>query len=199
MVALSAVAAGGAYFRLVSGSPLGIDVWWQQVTTISRGSGAWAVAVFLAEAGSMFGAAALTTIAAALLLVRGQKRDAGSLATALLLGIGATELLKVLVLRPRPADQLYAVVGSSYPSGHSMAAAAIAVSLAFIASSVLQRSWARGVWWIAIAWILLMMWSRTALSVHWFTDTIAGALLGAALAVIARRLWSDNSRRRSRG
>lgn len=196
VIALLAVIAGGAYFRLVSGAPLGIDSWWRDLVEINRGSYSWAIAVFFAETGSAVGAAAMTAIAAALLLVWGERRDAGSLATAMLLGVGASELLKAIVLRPRPGGQLYAVVGSSYPSGHSMAAAALAVSLALIASAALPLVWARWAWVLAGAWILLMMWSRAALRVHWLTDTIAGALLGAAIAVLSRRLWLRGERGR---
>ncbi|MDN5636001.1 MAG: phosphatase PAP2 family protein, partial [Brevibacterium sp.] len=43
---------------------------------------------------------------------------------------------------------------------------------------------------LAFAWILLMMWSRTALQVHWLTDTIAGALIGISAAVLADELWT---------
>ena len=34
-----------------------------------------------------------------------------------------------------------------------------------------------------------MMWSRTALQVHWLTDTIAGALLGLSAALLADAFW----------
>src|SRR5690606_15802608 len=86
--------------------------------------------------------------------------------------------------------------GSSYPSGHSMGAAALAVSLAFAVSSLHRHQRAnvsvatvRTMWIVAAAWTLAMMWSRTALGVHWLSDTIAGALLGCAAAVIAQSIW----------
>ncbi|MDN5808069.1 MAG: phosphatase PAP2 family protein [Brevibacterium sp.] len=43
---------------------------------------------------------------------------------------------------------------------------------------------------LAFAWIVLMMWSRTALQVHWLSDTIAGALIGISAAVLADELWT---------
>ncbi|MGO2984225.1 MAG: phosphatase PAP2 family protein, partial [Brevibacterium aurantiacum] len=43
---------------------------------------------------------------------------------------------------------------------------------------------------LAAVWILLMMWSRTALQVHWLSDTIAGALIGISAAVLADELWT---------
>jgi undecaprenyl-diphosphatase len=41
-----------------------------------------------------------------------------------------------------------------------------------------------------------MMWSRTALHVHWLSDTLAGALLGFCVAIIVRRIWFGPARRR---
>src|SRR5690606_40639603 len=93
------------------------------------------------------------------------------------------------------SDLLYPTYGSSYPSGHSMGAAALAVSLA-LAFSTLNRVSARNarnarlIGMLATAWVLLMMWSRTALHAHWLSDTLGGALLGAASAVLAAQLWS---------
>ena len=158
-------------------------------------------------------------------------------------GICMSELLKAVVTRLRPIDQLYESTGFSYPSGHSMGAAALAVSLAIIAArahgrrvraaqaAVTQSTAAQAAvtqaaaaqtadtpatdadadddtdpipaprlafhWSFvpAAAWVLAMMWSRTGLQVHWLTDTIAGALIGIAAAVLVDELWSLLARR----
>lgn len=185
------VAGFGAYLRFVSGDPLPVDLWWHGLIGVSRGSAPFAIAVFFAEIGGTVGAAACVAIGAALLLALRRPRDAAALVTALVLGVLASEGIKALVLRTRPWDQLYASSGSSYPSGHSMAAAALAVSLALAVPSLAAASSnaVRWAWIGAAAWTLLMMWSRTALHVHWLSDTFAGALLGFAAAVIARRIW----------
>lgn len=191
VVLLVAVAALGASFRFGDAGPLAIDEWWQGVTTISRGSAAFAVAVFFAEIGSAMGAMALGALAAALLFVKRRPRDAATVATALVLGVLGSELIKALVLRPRPGGALYPTYGSSYPSGHSMGAAALAISVALVfaqADRVSIRT-RRLIWGGAVAWIALMMWSRAALHAHWLSDTIAGAALGTAVALIARALW----------
>ena len=72
-----------------------------------------------------------------------------------------------------------------------MGAAALAVSLALVVtySSAFSDTATRWVWVVSITWILLMMWSRTALHVHWLSDTVAGAVLGASAAILARRFW----------
>ncbi len=193
-IGVALVVAVGLTLRfLVSGpiGPLGPDVWWHETAAVTRGSATWAVAVFCAEVGGGVGAAATAAIAAALLLALKRARDAAAVATAMLLGVAVSEILKSVVLRPRPWDQLYTSHDSSYPSGHSLGAAALATSLALVvvASDGVTRTGTRIAWAAAAAWILLMMWSRTALHVHWLTDTLAGALLGVCVAILSRRFW----------
>jgi undecaprenyl-diphosphatase len=38
------------------------------------------------------------------------------------------------------------------------------------------------------------MWSRCALSVHWLTDTVAGALLGISVVLVSRLIFAPGSR-----
>ena len=186
-----AVLSLGAYFRFVSGAPFPVDEWWHGVTTAQRGTAPYAVAVFLAQVGGSFGAIACTAISAALLLALRLRRDAGAIITAMLLGVLASETIKALVLRTRPWEPLYPTHGSSFPSGHSMGAAALAVSLALAVAGVDGVS-RRAIVWARVAatsWILLMIWSRAALHAHWLSDTLAGVVLGASVAVLSRRLW----------
>ncbi|UOQ57939.1 phosphatase PAP2 family protein [Leucobacter allii] len=196
VLGLVAVAAFGAVLRLTHPGPLPVDEWWHGVASVSPGSPASAIAVFLAQLGGGAGAAACAGIAAALCCALRRPRDAAAIATAALLGVLLSELGKSLVLRPRPWDQLYESHGTSYPSGHSMGAAALAVSAALVAlgSERLGRRAERAVALAALGWMLLMMWSRTALHVHWLSDTVAGAILGASAAVLARRLWFGGGR-----
>ncbi len=190
-VAVALVAAFGVLLRFTGAGPLGIDAWWSEAVSVQRGTAPYAVAVFLAQIGSGAGGAACVAILAALCFAMRRPRDALSVATAALFGVAASEAVKALVLRSRPSGSLYESFGASYPSGHSMGAAVIAVSAALIALGS-ERISARLAQWIvaaAVLWIGVMMWSRTALHVHWLTDTIAGALLGMACAILARRVW----------
>ena len=191
LAGLAVLVAAGLWFRLVEAGPVGLDEWWHGATGVTRGSAPFAVAVFLAEVGGGFGAAACTAIAAALLLALRRPRDAGAVVTASLLGVVLSELGKAVVLRPRPWDPLYPAHDTSFPSGHSMGAAALAVSLALVArgAEAVPRAAARWVAAAALAWVLVMMWSRTALHVHWLSDALAGALLGICAAVLARWVW----------
>lgn len=197
LLGILAVLLAGAAFRFIDHGPLGIDLWWHGAAGATPGSAPFAVAVFFAEVGGGIGAAACTAIAAALLLALRRARDAAFVVTAAVLGIALSEAVKALVLRPRPWDQLYHSQASSFPSGHSMGAAALAVSLVLVLAGS-ERVSGEGLRWAGIAagvWIAGMMWSRTALHVHWLTDTVAGALLGTCAAILARRVWFGTAER----
>lgn len=195
VVGILLVIGVAVWLRFSVGGPFGLDVWWHGIATVSRGSMPYAIAVFFAEIGGGVGAAACSAIAVALLVTMRRGRDAAALATAMALGVASSEVMKALVMRPRPWDRLYEASGSSFPSGHSLGAAALAVSLALVIAysptrTSISAKWA---WVLAAIWILLMMWSRTALHVHWLSDTLAGAVLGTCVAILSRRFWFRNA------
>lgn len=89
--------------------------------------------------------------------------------------------LKGIYDRPRPDDQLVTTSGPSFPSGHATAGAATAIALVVV---LLPPGEHRRVWEVrAAAFAFVMALSRTYLRAHWLTDVVAGALLGAALAL----------------
>ncbi|MGC3020223.1 MULTISPECIES: phosphatase PAP2 family protein [unclassified Brevibacterium] len=217
------VIAFGLWLRLDHIGPTPVDQSWLGFVGLDHGSVPYWVAVVLAEVGGGTGVVICTGLLTALFALLRRWRSAAFLATTMLAGIATSEILKAIVTRLRPSDQLYESLGFSYPSGHSMGAAALAMSLAIIASRAHeQRREARRAHaqcadadraheqqmrapaprlrfhWSFIAagvWILTMMWSRTALQVHWLTDTLAGALIGIAVAVLADEFWTLLRRR----
>lgn len=89
--------------------------------------------------------------------------------------------LKALVNRERPdLDQLVPGNGPSFPSGHPMAAIALWGMLPVVVALYTRR---RAIWWasvaVAVALIANIGASRVYLGVHWFTDVVAGLMVGA--------------------
>ncbi|WP_025779418.1 phosphatase PAP2 family protein [Brevibacterium sp. VCM10] len=208
------VIAFGLWLHLERIGPTPIDQAWLELVGLTEGSVPYWIAVVLAEVGGGTGVVICTTLLTGFFILRRRLRPAIVLVTTMLAGIAASEILKAIVTRLRPGDQLYESLGFSYPSGHSMGAAALAMSLAIIAcrrhqlrGSIAQTAEARapearaprmGFCWsflLAAVWILAMMWSRTALQVHWLTDTIAGAFIGIAVAVLVDEFWTLTAQR----
>lgn len=89
--------------------------------------------------------------------------------------------LKAAYARPRPTGALIETSGFSFPSGHAIATAVTAVGLVVVLLPPGPRRWA---WEMrAVALTFLMALSRVYLRAHWLTDVLAGALLGAGLAI----------------
>lgn len=103
----------------------------------------------------------------------------------------ATFALKRTVERPRPPDPLVHVAGYSFPSGHASYAAVTAVALVLLFTHPGRRR----LWWpLAVLAIAGMCWSRVYLQVHWFSDVLAGALLGSGIALVCFAAVSASSR-----
>jgi undecaprenyl-diphosphatase len=113
--------------------------------------------------------------------------------TAFVLAIVASEALigpmKAIYDRPRPPDGLVGTSGASFPSGHAMSTAVTAVGLVIV---LLPPGHTRWVWERrAAVYAGLMALSRTYLGAHWLSDVIAGALMGAAIAIACPALLVD--------
>ena len=89
--------------------------------------------------------------------------------------------VKALYGRARPPMPLVVTSGDSFPSGHAVAVAAIAVGLVIVLlpAGARRRMWELG----AAAVATTMALSRVYLRAHWLSDVVAGAALGAALAI----------------
>lgn len=131
----------------------------------------------------------LRAIVSLYLLFRRRWRRAG----AFLLTWAASELLltflKAWFHRGRPPGMLVAVTGYSFPSGHATAGAATAVALvlALMLPGAKRRKWEL----IAVAFAFLMAFSRVYLHAHWFSDVVAGVLLGSGIALGSAALATE--------
>ncbi|MEA2026084.1 MAG: phosphatase PAP2 family protein, partial [Chloroflexota bacterium] len=125
---------------------------------------------------------AAVVVIVALILARG-RRWPGLVVWLLVMALsqGLNVLFKTLYERPRPPDGLVEEHSWSFVSGHSLTAAAIAITLVlvFVPAGVRRRN----LLIVAVAYALLMAASRVYLRAHWLTDTYAGIAVGAASAI----------------
>lgn len=92
----------------------------------------------------------------------------------------ALAVAKPFFHRGRP-PALVDTVTFSFPSGHAVAGATIAVALVLV---LLPPGPRRRRWELAAAgFAFVMAFSRVYLLAHWFTDVVAGVLLGTGIAL----------------
>lgn len=125
---------------------------------------------------------------------RGSRRVAAYLVLTNLLGGAINSTVKVLVDRPRPEldHPIGEAFGYSFPSGHTVAATVGFGSLLLAFMPFIPRAWRP----VAIAGyfaaVALVAASRLGLVVHYFSDVLAGFILGLAwlaLATAAFSIW----------
>ncbi|WP_157534317.1 phosphatase PAP2 family protein [Microbacterium sp. Leaf320] len=174
--------------------PPGFDTWWNETISTYRAEWMLSFALILNDIGGGWVAIILVPLLMiiALLLAR-RWRAAVFAAAAFLASAGAVQLLKQLFGRARPEDMIVVSDYGSFPSGHTANAATIAVVLWL----VFPRVWTAI---LGILWVLAMAISRTLLSVHWATDTLGGALVGAGVVLVLGSVmlpWVQSASRRA--
>lgn len=98
--------------------------------------------------------------------------------------------LKEIFTRPRPARSLaaFADTGFSFPSSHSTVGVAMLVALVPVASQTFEGRSLRLARSVAVAVAIAMPASRVFLGVHWASDAVIGAALGATWGLLSYRL-----------
>ncbi len=141
--------------------------------------------------GSVPGAGAISL--AAVVLARSRPRLATQIVVGALGGISAELGFKRIFRRKRPTILLHLehVSSSSFPSGHSMAASALYLTLAFVASRSRRLRSDRGSLLAGAGALATTIGAtRVYLGVHWPTDVLGGLALGTAWACIAEAAFN---------
>jgi undecaprenyl-diphosphatase len=140
------------------------------------------IAVVLTNAGSTVAMGALAALVALWLLRSSRTHDA---VYVIAVAAGAALLfngLKRILDRPRPPviDQLVGATNESLPSGHATMSVAVIGSLVVLAWPGRRAAGRVAVLAAAAVWVVAVGLTRIYLGVHWFSDVIAGWLVGGA-------------------
>jgi undecaprenyl-diphosphatase len=130
----------------------------------------------------------LTLVSIGIALFLKRPRIAALIAIAITSGSFLSSLLKSGFDRPRPdlVPHGTVVTNASFPSGHSMMAAVVYLTLGILLART-QSSRPLRIYLIALSVMvtLLVGISRVYLGVHWPTDVLAGWTVGAAWALLS--------------
>ena len=162
-----------------------IDDWWLDLMVDVEVDGLTTWAEVLAFAGSPYATVPARLGVAIWLGRRAAWEKLGVWIGAIVLSVTATSVLKALYGRARPEEALdqVAASGSSFPSGHTVAAMAAAIALVYVFAKAGKP--ARHWFYVAVAYGGVMALSRTYLRVHWLSDVTVGTVIGATTAMAA--------------
>lgn len=136
----------------------------------------------------------MVAIVSGFLILTGKSHAATMIVVAVVSGVLISQTMKLAYARPRPELVPHGaeVLSASFPSGHSMMAAIVYLTLgALLARTQADARVKAYILAVAVLLTLLVGASRVYLGVHWPTDVLAGWALGAAWAMICWRvmLW----------
>jgi membrane-associated phospholipid phosphatase len=153
----------------------------------------------LSTIGSAFVYVPLFALVAVWLLWRGRPRLAIFVVVTMAGSVALNALVKLAVHRARPVlpDPVAHANGLSFPSGHAQSATVAACVLALLALPHLGRAGRVAVVAAAVVWVAVIGFARVSLGVHFVSDVLAGAVLGAAwvaATTAAFRAWQREER-----
>ncbi|MBI2855948.1 MAG: phosphatase PAP2 family protein, partial [Chloroflexi bacterium] len=110
-------------------------------------------------------------------------------ASAALLSLGINPVLKVLIERPRPAEDLIRVwqdnTGLGFPSGHAFTAVVLFGLAFYLAPALVPGRWAIALLrTLSASMILLIGLSRVYLGAHWPSVVLGGFVYGAIVLTL---------------
>jgi undecaprenyl-diphosphatase len=123
---------------------------------------------------------------------RGRRADAVFVVGAMAGGVLLFRGIKILLDRPRPpaAAQVVSETNESLPSGHATMAVVVIGSLVVLAWAGRHRLGRALLLAGAVLWVGAVGATRIYLGVHWFSDVVAGWLVGGAWLALCAAAWS---------
>lgn len=170
--------------RLLGNGPLSVDTWWLSLMQSARTRAGLTVAETMALVGGTTWMIVICALIVLILVLKRELRSSITVVASVVISEALTTVMKLAFARERPLESLSSTGPTSFPSGHTTLAAAVAIILALLIGRTLA-------WGVAVAWIVAMAWSRTYLAAHWLTDTLAGAILGASVALLVWALLRE--------
>lgn len=175
----------------------GFDEWFYDVTYPIKWGPLTAVSHGMAFLGSATFIWPLRAVVTVMLVAQRRRAALSAWLLAILLSEPLIGLLKAAYGRPRPPIALVEETTGSFPSGHAVAGAVLAISLVIV---LVHPGPARRNLEIAAAgFAVLMAGTRVYLGAHWLTDVFGGVALGAACAIGAATIVHRVIRARSPG
>lgn len=160
-----------------------------------------AVAVVVTTVGSTVSMAVLAVLVGALCWWRGRRADAVLAVVAMGTAALVFTAIKRILDRPRPpvADRLVTVGNESLPSGHATMSIVVIGTVVVLAWRPLAARGRAVLVVLGAAWVGAVGATRVYLGVHWFSDVVAGWLVGAAWLAVCVTVWSWWRARQQKG
>ena len=165
-----------------------------------RSAGLTGLAVVITNLGSTAAMAVLAVLVGAFCWWRGRRADAVLAVVAMGTASVVFTGLKMALDRSRPpaASRLVSASNESLPSGHATMAVVVIGTVVVLAWTGLGLGARVAMVLAAAAWVGAVGTTRVYLGVHWFSDVIAGWLVGAAWLAVCVAVWAWWRRRTER-
>ncbi|MBC2269168.1 phosphatase PAP2 family protein [Listeria welshimeri] len=159
------------------------DDYWNSIIRVGITDTKTTIISYLTDIGGVATVCILTVVVIASLVLKHKVDMAIWFGGIVLIG-GALipSIIKNIVQRPRPTYKLIEQDGFSFPSGHSTGSTVFYGMLAFFLILYVSHKWLRlliGIFMLGL--VLLIMYSRVYLGVHFPSDVVAGFFIGNAV------------------
>ncbi len=160
-----------------------VDDWWLDLMVDAEVGGLIRLGEIVAFLGGTVATVPIRLGVAIWLVRRAAWAGLGVRVGAIVLSESTLSVLKAVYGRARPPAELVLEVttSSSFPSGHVIAATAMAIALVYVFAKGGKP--ARHWFYLAAGYGLVMALSRTYLRVHWLSDVTIGIPIGASAAM----------------